>query len=202
MMAKKTGTLHVERFEAAAAGGDDEKAETLVGLLSPADIPVLRRMVESGDADLVWWGIRGLAQVGDEDVISLVVEGLQHVEPAIRAAAAMALGQIHSRCSQAVTFHLPHLALLLTDDNGLVRQSAADALARCGDDAVDVLVEALESEHGGVRVRAAAALHRIGSMKTALPLYHHLDDVNPLVRHYAYETLTALGLLETMIVTR
>ena len=43
---------------------------------------------------------------------------------------------------------------------------------------------------------------RIGSLKTAAPLYHHLEDLNPLVRHYAFETLDKLGLLTNVLLKK
>jgi HEAT repeat protein len=205
-MAKNRGKRHVERFEAAAAedaaAEDGARAEDLIDLLTPADGPILRQMIESNDLNRRWWGIRALAQVGGEDLVPLVADQLHDRAPEIRAVAAMALGQIHRRAPAAVNVHLPQLALLLEDDDALVRQSAADGLAHCGDDAVDLLAAALESDVEGVRVRAAAALHRIGSMKAAPPLYHHLEDPNPLVRHHAYETLDKLGLLENILLKR
>jgi HEAT repeat protein len=201
-MAKNVGKRHGERFEAAVAAGDDEHAEALVDLLSASDIPLLRHMAESNQGDHCWWGIRGLAQIGNGDVVPILVARLQHAEPSIRAAASLALGEIHSRHAEAVVPHLSHLILLLTDADALVRQAAVDGLAHCGDDAVDLLAEALNSEIDALRVRAAMALHRIGTVKTAPSLYHHLEDPNPLVRHHAYETLSNLGLLETMLLRR
>ena len=119
-----------------------------------------------------------------------------------RFRAALALAGLQQRHPAAVRPLLPRLADLLADDDGLVRQSAADALSQCGDAAVDALAGALNSEHEGVRVRAAAALHRIGTLASAPALYHHLEDSNPLVRHYAYETLDRLGLLTNLLFTR
>lgn len=200
-MAKNRGKRHVERFEAAAAE-DDARAEDLIDLLTPADGPILRQMIESNDLNRRWWGIRALAQVGGEDLVALVADQLQAQAPEIRAVAAMALGQIHGRAPGAVVSHLPQLVLLLEDNDALVCQAAADGLAHCGDDAVDLLSAALEGDREGLRVRAAAALHRIGSMKAAPPLYRHLDDPNTLVRHHAYETLDKLGLLENVLLKR
>jgi HEAT repeat protein len=200
-MAKNRGKRHVERFEAASAA-DDVRAEDLIDLLTPADAPILRQMIESNDPNRRWWGIRALAQVGGEELVPLVADHLHDQAPEIRAVTALAMGHIHRHTPAAVNPHLPQLALLLEDDDALVRQSAADGLARCGDDAVDLLAAALESDHEGLRVRAAAALHRIGSMKAAPPLYRHLEDPNPLVRHHAYEMLDKLGLLENILLKR
>jgi HEAT repeat protein len=200
-MAKNQGKQHVERFDAAAVE-DDARAEELLDLLTANDSPILRQMVESDDLNRRWWGIRALAHVGDETVLALVVTQIDDESPEIRAVAAMALGEIHQRSPQAVNPHLAQLIPLLEDEDALVRQAAADGLSRCGDDAVDLLAAALESTVEGVRVRAAAALHRIGSMKVASPLYRHLEDPNPLVRHHAYETLDNLGLLENILLKR
>ncbi len=84
----------------------------------------------------------------------------------------------------------------------LVRQAAVNGLALCGEEAVDTLAAQLQGGNEGIRVRAAAALHRIGTLKAAIPLYHHLEDPNPLVRHHAFETLDALGLLTNVLLSR
>ncbi|HRJ40652.1 MAG: HEAT repeat domain-containing protein [Caldilineaceae bacterium] len=198
---KSTGKTHWERFYAAVASGDDEQAEALIPLLSPSDEPRLLGIVLRG-GESRWWGVRGLAAVGRSAAISAVVACLQDPDAAVRAGAALALGQLFSRQPEETAPFLPFLAPLLADDDGLVRQTAGDSLAQCGDAAVDTLADALNSPHEGVRVRAAAALHRIGSMATAAPLYHHLEDPNPLVRHYAFETLDKLGLLTNVLLMR
>jgi HEAT repeat protein len=201
-MAKNQGIRHVERFDAAAVAGQDAQAEALADLLTADDLPVLHHMLESGHMDRCWWGIRGLAKVGNADSIPQVVDQLHHADPAIRSAAAMALGEMHARHAQAVTPHLSQLVDLLADSDGLAGQAASNALALCGDDAVNVLAEALRSDLDSVRVRAAAALHRIGTPKAAIPLYRHLEDPNPLVRHHAYEALDDLGLLNNLLLSR
>jgi len=149
-----------------------------------------------------WWGVRGLAQVGDEEAILAVVAHLNDEDAGVRSVAALALASLYQRHPEDVLPFLPRLADLLADDDGLVRQSAADSLAQCGDGAVEALAVSLNSPHAGVRVRAAAALHRLGTMAAAVPLYYHLEDTNPLVRHYAFETLDKLGLLTNVLVKR
>ena len=198
---KSTGKSHWERFRAAVAANNDKQAEALVPLLSVADIPALLALAGS-DGDARWWAMRGLAAVGDERAIPTLVAGLDDADAATRSVAALALASLHRRHPQAVRPFLARLAGLLADEDGTVRRSAADSLAQCGDAAVDALAAALNSEHEGIRVRAAAALHRIGSMAAALPLYHHLEDPSPLVRHYAFETLDRLGLLTNVLLTR
>ncbi|RLT32941.1 MAG: hypothetical protein DWI57_18025 [Chloroflexi bacterium] len=198
---KSTGKSHWERFYAAVTAGNDEQAEKLVSLLGSTDEARLLEMAQGG-ADLRWWGLRGLAAVGDGTVIPVVAAALEEDDPALRAVAALALAALYQRHSETAPPFLPRLADLLADDDGLVRQTAADSLAQCGDAAVDVLAVALNSSHEGVRVRAATALHRIGTLATAPSLFHHLEDPNPLVRHYAYETLDQLGLLTNVLLKK
>jgi len=198
---KSTGKSHWERFQAAVVAGDDEKAEALVPLLSPTDMPHLLALAEDGD-DGRWWAVRGLAAVGDAEANSVLVASLGDDDPSIRSVAALALAALYQRHPDPARPLLPRLVALLGDDDGLVRQSAADGLAQCGDAALDALAEALHSPHEGVRVRVASALHRIGTLKCAPPLYHCLEDANPLVRHYAFETLDRLGLLTNLLLTR
>lgn len=154
------------------------------------------------DGDKRWWGVRGLAQVGDAQAIPVVVAGLADDDAGVRAVAALALASLFQRHPAEVRPCLPGLSDLLADDDGLVRQSAADSLAQCGDGAVEVLAVALNSPREGVRVRAAAALHRIGTLAAAVLLYPHLEDPSPLVRHYAFETLDKLGLLTNVLLKR
>ena len=142
------------------------------------------------------------AAVGRSAAIPVVASCLEDTDPALRVVAALSLGQLFQRQPDDSAPFLPSLASLLADDDGLVRQVAADSLVQCGDAAVDALADALNSPPEGVRVRAAIALHRIGSMKTAAPLYHYLEDTNPLVSHYAFETPDRLGLLTNVLLAR
>ncbi len=196
---KRTGKSHYERFLAAVARGDDERAEALAALLTPQDAPQLLELARSQDPDRRWWALRALARVGDADAVPLLGDALADPDPAIRAVAALALAQLCARAPEAVAPVLPGLARLLADDDGLVRQAAGDALARCGDLAAPLLVQALDSPEEGVRVRAAHALHRLRSVSTAPALFRHLDDPNPLVRHHVYEALDEMGLLNNLL---
>ena len=194
----RTGKTPFERFQAAVASGDDARAEELVALLTKADIPSLRSMAKE-EGSQRWWGIRALAQVGGPSEAALFRACLDDPRPDMRALGLMALAALAERDSHAVEPHLEAMAALLADPEGLVRQVAVDALARGGEAAIPVLTAALESAQDGVRVRTARALQRIGVMAVAPALYHHLEDSNPLVRHYAYEALDRLGLLNNLL---
>lgn len=192
----------LEQFQAAVTAGDDTAADALATQLTTADQPDLLRMAAASDPEQIWWGVRGLANVGDAEAVPALVERLHHPDSMVRAAAVLALGHIHPRAADTVNAHLADMAALLGDEDDLVRQTAVTGLALCGDAAVETLAECLHHGEGGVQVRAAAALHRIGTRKVALPLYHHLEDPNPLVRHYAFETLDSLGLLTNVLLGR
>ncbi len=188
-------------FILAIDAGDDDAAEALVSELTPADEPPLLQLAQSGDTDRRWWAVRGLAVVGSAAAIPAIDAALAADDPALRACAALAVGHLHTRHAQATTALLPHLAELLADDHGFVRQAAADGLALCGDDAAPALAEIIfHSEHEGARTRAASALRKIATMRAAGVLYHCLNDRNHLVHTYAFEALDEMGLLENVLV--
>jgi HEAT repeat protein len=191
----------VIRLRAAIAAQEDELAEKLVQRLTGEDEAALIEMAESDSADVRWWAVRSLALVGTEQCVGTVAGTLQQPDPALRAAGALALAHLHKRTPDATRAALASLANLLTDDDGLVRQSAADALAMCGDDAVDALAEIIDSLHDGARARAAYSLRKIGTERAAELLYPLLDDPNHLVRAYAYDGLDDLGVFQNIVVS-
>jgi len=190
----------MQEFLAAVARGDDDDAERWALRLTPADEPPLIEMANDTDMDERWWGVRGLAQAGSEVCVPTLRRRLSDEDGSVRAAAALALSCLHARAPGAVMAALDAVAVLLADDEGLVRQAAADCLAQCGDDAVGALGRVLKaSTHQGERTRAAGALRKIATMKAAAILYPLLNDNNHLVRMYAYEGLDEMGLLETVL---
>ncbi|HHW87898.1 MAG TPA: hypothetical protein GX400_17045 [Chloroflexi bacterium] len=188
-------------FCTAIDAGVDEITESLALQLSPDAEPAVRTLLTSPDADRRWWGVRALAVCGGAAVVPDVTARLTDADPAVRAAALLTLAHLHQRYPEAVTPSLDRVAECLRDDDGMVRQVAADALAQCGDDAVPALARILfEQNHEGARTRAASALRKIATMKAAGVLYALLNDPNHLVRAYAYEGLDDMGLLETVLV--
>jgi HEAT repeat protein len=193
--------LVLDELLAAVARQDDDEAERLALLLSAADEPALQELLHSADVDRRWWATRGLAQAGSPACMGALAARLRDEDPTVRAAAALALGHLHARFPAEVTPHLEAVAELLGDEEGYVRQTAADCLALCGDDAVSALGRVLRSStHQGARTRAASALRKIATMKAAGILYALLNDENHLVRSYAYEGLDEMGLLENVLV--
>ncbi len=182
--------------------GDDERAEQAALHLTAADVPALLTLAHAADSDRRWWAVRGLAVCAGAEAVPALLANLGDSDAGVRAATVMALAFIHQRAPAAVEPHLDEAARLLADDDGMVRQAAADTLAQCGDDAVPALARVIfQGDHQGARTRAAAALRKIATMKAAAVLYPMLNDPNHMVRAYAYEGLDEMGLLENILVT-
>ena len=139
----------VQRLQAAISEQDDELAEKLVQRLASEDEAALLSMAVCDSVDVRWWAVRSLALVGTEYCVVTVASTMQDPDSALRAAGALAVAHLHGRVPDATRALMPALAELLTDDDGLVRQSAADSLAMCGDDAVNALAIILDSLHDG-----------------------------------------------------
>ena len=196
-------TPDFEAFLSAVASGDDMLAEDAVQSLYRNGDGSLDRLLDlaaSGDDDLRWWAVRALSVAAEDhqqqrvEVIPALTEALGDSDDSVRCLAALSLGQLHA------TSAIPALMLLLADPSGWVRGAAADGLAMMGEAAVPALGSALHDRREGVRVRAAYALHRIRSLASARWLFPALNDPNPIVHTYVYETLDDLGLLNTILV--
>lgn len=179
---------------------DDERAEQLVLQLTPTDEPALLAWLTDPDPDQRWWAARALANCGTGSAISPLLDQLKAVEPAVRAVSALALGHLYDRVKEETLPILDTLAAHLTDEDGSVRQAVADALIRCGEDALPALAQVLQGAHEGARTRAAYALRKIGSPKAAPLLFRCLNDPNYMVHTYAHEALDEMGLLENVVV--
>jgi HEAT repeat protein len=189
----------LDRWLAAIAADDDAAAEALVAQLRGDDEPALIALLTSASEDERWWSVRALAVHGSAAAPVHVAQAATDPAPSVRAAAALSLAELNRRVPEAVEPHLGALAPLLADDDGLVRQAAADALAQCGDAAVATLGGVVRGSVEAARTRAAYALRKIHTYKAAAILYPLLNDPNPLVRTYAYEGLDDMGLLETIL---
>ncbi len=190
----------MQQLLAAVAQRDDEDAERQALLLTAADEPALLALSAGSDSDERWWAVRGLALVGSTGSVPALAARLQDEDATVRAAATLALAHLHARFAAEVVPYLDVVAERLADEEGYVRQAAADCLALCGDNAVAALGHVLRvSEHQGARTRAAGALRKIATLKAAAILYALLNDDNHLVRSYAYEGLDEMGLLENIL---
>ncbi|MFN8495469.1 MAG: HEAT repeat domain-containing protein [Caldilineaceae bacterium] len=193
-------TITFQKFLNAIAADHDDQTEQLVPQLTPADEAALLALLQAPDMNQRWWAARALAHCGTSTAVPGLLAALDHEDSALRSAAALALGHLYIGEPDAVRPVLDQIAAKLSDDDGMVRQTAADALVLCGNDAVPALAQILQGTHEGARTRAAYALRKIATMKAAGVLYHCLNDTNYLVHMYAYEGLDELGLLENILV--
>ena len=189
-------------FLDAVAAGADQQTEQCALALTGEDSLALIALLASPDIDVRWWTARALAVCGDAGAATAIAPLMHDAESSVRAVALLSLGHLHQRQPAEVAPLLDDAAQCLKDDDGLVRQTAADALSMCGDDAVPALARILfQQSHEGARTRAASALRKLATMKAAGVLYAVLNDPNHMVRMYAYEGLDEMGLLETVLVT-
>jgi HEAT repeat protein len=191
-----------EQLLVALRNRDDEAAERAVQGLTPTDEPALLSWLNAIDSDQRWWGARALAQCGGPAAVQALQTCLTDDDPTLRSVAAFAIGHLYARAPAAVEAALPEVAARLGDEDGAVRQVAADALTLCGDGAVPVLEKVLQGQHEGARTRAAYALRKIATPATIPVLFRSLNDTNYMVHTYAFEALDELGLLENVLVTR
>ena len=200
-MNDKAASLGLRRFFAMLKAGDDEAIEGAVLLLTPLDEGPLLARLDAADSEERWWLLRALAHCGSEQALPKVAAALETEDQSLRAVAIMTVGELVQRLPIQSAPYLGQLATQLGDESGMVRQVAADALAQCGNLAIDVLVQVLRfSDNQGARSRAAAALSKIRTPEAAGPLYHCLNDQNYLVHTYAHEALDAMGLLENRLI--
>ncbi len=125
------------------------------------------------------------AERGD---ISLPLQALEDRRPAVRRAAAEALGAL--RDERAVE----PLLRALEDRRPAVRRAVARALGQLGDArAVGPLLRALEDEDWTVRRATAEALGELGDARAVGPLLRALEDEDWTVRRATAEALGELG---------
>lgn len=188
---------------AAIHANDDDTAEQVVTGYTAESAPALADIVALfgvDDADRRWWAVRTAAAIapwteGGAAVLEQPLrQALHDPDPAVRCAAALAVGQLQLDTLVA------ELACCLADGSGWVRSSAADALALMGNSAVPALLTVLAGQNEGARTRAAYALSKIRTMEVANAFYHCLADENQLVQTYAYDTLEQMGLLQMVFV--
>ncbi len=200
-MNDKQASLGLRRFFAMLNAGDDEAIEGAVLQLTPQDEGALLARLDDADRETRWWLLRALAHCGSEQALPQVAAAMQTDEVALRTVAMMTLGELARRLPQQGTPYFTQVATRLGDEDGMVRQVAADVLAQCSNAAIDALVHVLRfSEDQGARTRAASALSKIRTPEAVGPLYHCLNDQNYLVHTYAYEALDAMGLLENRLI--
>ena len=148
------------------------RAAAAVGLVSPevrrwilAEVcPRLQRAIRSDQVERrksAVDSVRSLGRYG-EPLFLQVVECLKDPDPAVRAAAARAVGDVQAEHARSV----PLLIAALKDPHWIVRYRAAEALAKFGETAeraVPALRESLKDAEWQVVVKAAESLCVLGT---------------------------------------
>ena len=170
--------------------GDDARAEMAAQALRGVGeyaLVALSDMCASEKVDSRWWATRVLGEVPGPAATELLVKRLKDDDADVRAVAILSLGQRNDPA--AVN---PLLAILL-ESGGYEARHAADALARLGDLASPVLVDALTADHASVRINAARALARLSDGDAVPALVNALDDESAVVAHWAAVALKKRG---------
>jgi len=168
-----------------------ENAAIALGKLGDAEMPAIKTLLSSSNADERFWAVRALWANASPTAIDTLLPLLADADEMIRGAAALALGEMHAENA------IETLAHLFATDATSAGDHAADALAKIGVAAETHLIEALAHPKTWVRVRAAKALVPIESHAAIAPLIDRLDnDESYLVRHYADVALKRMGVGE------
>jgi HEAT repeat protein len=162
------------------------------GAQNDSILPLRDRFLSDPDVRVQIAAITAMGDIGDTNAVpDLAVVGLDHPEPDIRAASAVALGKIADP-----TRVLPALSEACLDDNALVRRQAVDAISKhYGSDPERVyatLITGLSDFDERVRESAALALSRINDVRAIDSLLQATGDRVALVRQAAAFSLGEL----------
>lgn len=171
-------------------GGDDERAEAAVGLLTPfgeSALEALRPLLSAAQVDQRWWATRALAEISHPGVVPLLVEALKDEEPAVRQCAALGLAQ---HPDEGV---VNALVQALSDSDSLTARLAANSLVRIGAETVLALLDRMQNGAPAEGLEAARALALIGDQRSIPALFHALDSDSALLEYWANEGLERMG---------
>ena len=181
-------------FLAELTSGDDERAEAAVEKIvalgeNCADDPidVLQELLSSPDSEIRWWGVRALASIRDPRILSILIEALADEVATVRQCAALGL-RLHPT-PQAIA----GLISCLSDEDHMVVDLSADALAEIGDQAVPALITVVENGNQKARLEAVRSLARIGDKRAIPVLYGVMDEGSALMEYRAAEGLERMG---------
>jgi hypothetical protein len=144
-------------------------------------VPVLIKMLRSGDEKKRYAAAHALGEVGDSLAVPPLAAIVQdpHQDPALQVHALAALGAIGSPAAVPAivaalngqedwaryTWYYEMGISTGRDEDYMVRENAADALRRIGEPAIPALTEALASEDMDIRRKAEGALLGIGTTR-------------------------------------
>ncbi|MBI5943035.1 MAG: HEAT repeat domain-containing protein [Chloroflexi bacterium] len=156
----------------------------------PAAIPYFMEALR----DSFWWFEReqaiadllnAIEKMGTP-VVEPLIEALGNQEGTVRRFAAMALGNLRDPRA------LEELGMALYDLHHEVGKAAADALAKFGAQALDVLIESIHHPEVGIRENAVAALGKIQDARVAPILAEMLNDPDRDIQKLAVHALGQL----------
>ncbi|MBI5354192.1 MAG: HEAT repeat domain-containing protein [Chloroflexi bacterium] len=156
----------------------------------PAAIPFLMEALR----DSIWWFEReqaaadllsAIEKMGPA-VVDPLIHALADKEGTVRKYAATVLGNMRDPRA------LEELAMLQYDLHHEVGKAAADALAKFGPQAVDVLIESSHHPEAGIRENAVLALGTIQDVRVTPALIESLHDPDRDVQKYALQALGQL----------
>ena len=170
--------------------GDETRAEEAVSLLvglGEEALPALLDLTHSSDADHRWWGLRVLAQSPHSQAVWLI-PFLNDPAPEVRQCAALGLA---ARPDEVA---IQPLIQALSDEDRMVGNLAANALARIGSAAVPSLIEAVKRAPQSARIHALRALAEIRDHRAIPVMMQVMGEDSALLQHWAKEGLERLGL--------
>ncbi|WP_323170926.1 HEAT repeat domain-containing protein [Natrialba sp. PRR66] len=170
--------------------------EEFIGDLSGQDLEdlaewkkakVLARGLTADQPELRMAAATGLGRIGEDNVVSALVDRISDPDSRVRTRVARALGRIESPES------VPALSERFHEDQYSVRIEIAYALADIGtDNALRELVDVADAEDEVLRRIAVDALGRLGSVEAVEVLANALSDEADTVRRTAMFSLVQL----------
>ena len=157
---------------------------------NPVAIPFLMEALR----DSIWWFereqaasdlLQSIEKMGSA-VVAPLMDALADKEGTVRKFAATVLGNLHDPRT------MDALSMMLYDLHHEVGKAAADALAKFGPQAVDILIESLAHPESGIRENAVIALGNIQDVRIAPVLIETLRDPDRDVQKYALQALGQL----------
>ncbi|HIE26753.1 TPA: PDZ domain-containing protein [Candidatus Poribacteria bacterium] len=176
--------IKLAAIEALGNIGDNRSLDALMAALESDEVFMRRPAAQA----LEKFSEKGIT---DERLVDLMIKHLQaenEPDSEIRRSSAVILGRLKS------TKAIPYLIAALEDEIPGVRFKAGLALANIGPDAVDALIDSLQSGNPSVQNIAASALGDIGGGKARQALIRALKQISePTVKLTIADALAKVG---------